>query len=62
MKKEIKIIGQRIINAEREIALGRDSKSSEDEIENIMKNLSPEDLMDLVFYLENELLDNKENF
>ena len=62
MKKEIKIIGQHIINAEREIALGRDNKLHEDEIENYMKNLSPTDLMDLVFYLENELLDKKENF
>ena len=60
-KEEIQIIGQKIINAEREIALGKNVKSNEDKIEMYMKNLSPWDLFVITLYVENHL-DNQEIF
>lgn len=60
-KEEIQIIGQKIINAEREIALGKNVKSNEDKIESYMKNLSPWDLFVITLYVENHL-DNQEIF
>ena len=60
-KEEIQIIGQKIINAEREIALGKNVKSNEDKIEIYMKNLSPWDLFVITLYVENHL-DNQEIF
>lgn len=58
---EIARIGQKIINAEREIALGKNIESNEDKIEMYMKNLSPLDLFTLMLYIENHL-DNQEIF
>ena len=60
-KEEIQIIGQKIINAEREIALGKNVKLNEDKIEMYMKNLSPWDLFVITLYVENHL-DNQEIF
>jgi len=54
-KREIQIIGQKIINAEREIALGKDIQSNEDKIQKYMENLSPADLLAVTFYIENNL-------
>jgi len=54
-KREIQIIGQKIINAEREIALGKDIQSNEDKIQKYMENLSPADLLAVTFYVENNL-------
>ena len=50
-KKDIQIIGQKIINAEREIALGKDVQSNEDKIQKYMENLSPTDLLTVVDYV-----------
>ena len=61
MKRDNKVIGKRIIELEQRLALGRDRKSTEDKIENIMKNLSPSDLLEVVAYIEQHL-DNKEKF
>ena len=61
MKRDNKVIGKRIIKLEQRLALGRDRKSVEDKIENIMKNLSPSDLLEVVAYIEQHL-DNKEKF
>ena len=52
-KKDIQLIGQKIINAEREIALGKDVQSNENKIQNYMENLSPADLLAVTFYVEN---------
>ena len=60
-KKEIQIIGQKIINAEREIALGKNIEFNEDKIETYMKNLSPWDLIAVTLYVE-EHIDNNEKF
>ena len=54
-KRDIQIIGQKIINAEREIALGKDSKSNEDKIYNYMKNLSPHELIAITAYIEQHI-------
>lgn len=54
-KRDIQIIGQKIINAEREIALGKDVQSNEDKIQKYMENLSPADLLAVTFYVENNL-------
>jgi len=59
--KDIQIIAQKIINAEREISLGKDVKSNQDKIQSYMTKLSPTDLIAVVLYLE-EHLDNQENF
>ncbi len=61
-KRDIKIIAQKIINCEREIALGKDVQSNEDKIELYMKNLSPADLVQIIFQIEKTGIDNKENF
>lgn len=61
MKRDNKVIGKRIIKLEQRLALGRDRKSVEDKIENIMKNLSFLDLLEVVAYIEQHL-DNKEKF
>ena len=61
MKRDNKVIGKRIIKLEQRLALGRDRKSVEDKIENIMKNLSLSDLLEVVAYIEQHL-DNKEKF
>ena len=54
-KKDIQLIGQKIINAEREIALGKDVQSNEDKIQNYMENLSPADLLAVVMYVEEKI-------
>jgi predicted small secreted protein len=54
-KRDIQIIGQKIINAEREIALGKDVQSNEDKIQKYMENLSPADLLAVTFYVEDFL-------
>ena len=54
-KRDIRIIGQKIINAEREIALGKDVQSNEDKIQKYMENLSPADLLAVTFQVENNL-------
>lgn len=61
-KRDLKIIAQKIINCEREIALGKDVQSNEDKIELYMKNLSPADLMQVIFQIEKISIDNKEKF
>lgn len=61
-KRDSKIIAQKIINCEREIALGKDVQSNEDKIELYMKNLSPADLMQIIFQIEKIGIDNKEKF
>lgn len=60
-KRDVQIIGQKIINAEREIALGKDVKSNEDKIETYMKNLSPWELIQVTLYVE-DCIDNNKNF
>ena len=54
-KKDIQLIGQKIINAEREIALGKDVQSNENKIQNYMENLSPADLLAVVMYVEEKI-------
>ena len=54
-KKDIQIIGQKIINAEREIALGKDVQSNEDKIQKYMENLSPADLLAVTMYVEEKI-------
>lgn len=54
-KRDIRIIGQKIINAEREIALGKDVQSNEDKIQKYMENLSPADLLAVTYYVEDHL-------
>ena len=60
-KENIQIIGNKIINAEREIALGKNIKSNEAKIEIYMNNLSPLDLLQVTLYVEN-YIDNQEIF
>ena len=55
-KKDIQIIGQKIINAEREIALGKDVQSNEDKIQKYMENLSPADLLAVTMYVEEKII------
>ena len=63
-KRDIQIIGQKIINAEREIGLGKDIQSNEAKIQSYMECLSPQDLIMVTLYVENFLgsIDNKKNF
>lgn len=63
-KRDIRIIGQKIINAEREIALGKNVQSNEEKIQLYMECLSPKDLVMVTLYVENFLgsIDNKKNF
>lgn len=62
-KKEIKIISQKIINAEQEIALGKNVQFNKDKIEKYMESLSPTDLVNVMLYLENKIgIDNNEIF
>lgn len=61
-KRDIKVIAQKIINCEQEIALGKDVQSNEEKIESYMINLSPTDLMQVIFQIESTGIDNKKNF
>ena len=60
-KENIQIIGNKIINAEREIALGKNIESNEAKIETYMNNLSPLDLLQVTLYVEN-YIDNQKIF
>lgn len=60
-KRDIQLTAQKIINAEREIALGKDVKSNENKIQTYMTNLSPTDLCAIILYIEQHL-DNQKNF
>ena len=60
-EQEIQEIAQKIICAEKNIALGKDVQLNEAKIETYMKNLSPINLIKVVMYIEDHL-DNEENF
>lgn len=51
-KNDLKIIAQKILNAEREIDLGKDVQSNEDKIQNYMSTLSQYDLVQLILLME----------
>lgn len=59
--KDLKNLAQAIFDAEQEIGLGKNVQSNEDKIEQYMKNLSPGELVKLIYYIE-KLFDNKEIF
>lgn len=56
MKREqnsrIKILAEKIIEAEKEIELGNNIKKNEDEIYNIMSHLSVEDMLKIDMYIQ----------
>ena len=54
-KNDLKIIAQKILNAEREIDLGKDVQSNEDKIQNYMSTLSQYDLVQLILLMEKSI-------
>lgn len=53
-KQELKIIAQKIINAEREIKLGKDIELNEKKIQNYMQTIPLNDLIKVTEYIDNK--------
>jgi len=53
-KQELKIIAQKIINAEREIKLGKDIELNEEKIQNYMQTIPLNDLIKITEYIDNK--------
>ena len=53
-KQEQKIIAQKIINAEREIKLGKNIELNEEKIQKYMQNLPLNDLIKITEYIDNK--------
>jgi len=53
-KQELKIIAQKIINAEREIELGKDIELNEEKIQNYMQTIPLNDLIKITEYIDNK--------
>lgn len=53
-KQELKIIAQKIINAEREIKLGKDIELNEEKIQNYMQTIPLNDLIKVTEYIDNK--------
>lgn len=54
--KHIKFIVEKIVKAEKEIALGQNVQENEDKISKIMSSLSMEDLFEVNSYIERKNL------
>ena len=53
-KKELKVIAQKVINAEREIRLGKDVQFNEEKIQNYLQSLPLNDLVKVTMYIDNK--------